>query len=60
MPATALPPLISSDGHLEVLPERWTPRIPARLRSSASRQRGCASRSSMRLTAWICRPLFVW
>lgn len=29
MTAPALPPLISSDGHLEVRPERWTPRMPA-------------------------------
>ena len=33
----ALPPLISSDGHLEVRPERWTPRMPARLRELAPR-----------------------
>ncbi len=32
MPAgSTLPPLLSSDGHLEVRPERWTPRMPARL-----------------------------
>jgi uncharacterized protein len=37
MTASALPPLLSSDGHLEVLPERWTPRIPARLRDKAPR-----------------------
>src|SRR3989442_8599834 len=37
MAAPALPPLISSDGHLEVLPERWTPRIPARYRDKAPR-----------------------
>ena len=30
-------PLISSDGHLEVLPERWTPRIPAKYRDQAPR-----------------------
>jgi predicted TIM-barrel fold metal-dependent hydrolase len=35
-PAT-LPPLISSDGHLEVVPERWTGRMPARLRDRAPR-----------------------
>ena len=34
---TTLPPLISSDGHLEVRPERWTPRMPARLREHAPR-----------------------
>jgi hypothetical protein len=34
---TALPPLISSDGHLEVRPERWTPRMPAALRDRAPR-----------------------
>ena len=32
-----LPPLISSDGHLEVLPERWTARMPARYRDKAPR-----------------------
>lgn len=32
-----LPSLISSDGHLEVLPERWTPRIPPRYRDKAPR-----------------------
>src|SRR5215217_3081894 len=32
-----LPPLISSDGHLEVRPERWTPRMPAALRDKAPR-----------------------
>ena len=37
MAAPALPPLISSDRHLEVLPERWTPRIPARYRDKAPR-----------------------
>ena len=31
MTASALPPLLSSDGHLEVRPERWTPRMPAHL-----------------------------
>ena len=34
---TSLPPLISSDGHLEVLPERWTVRMPARYRDKAPR-----------------------
>lgn len=29
--------LISSDGHLEVPPERWTPRVPARYRDRAPR-----------------------
>jgi predicted TIM-barrel fold metal-dependent hydrolase len=37
MTTPVLPPLLSSDGHLEVLPERWTPRIPARLRDKAPR-----------------------
>ena len=37
MAAAALLPLISSDGHLEVVPERWTPRMPARLRDRAPR-----------------------
>jgi predicted TIM-barrel fold metal-dependent hydrolase len=37
MTAPALPPLISSDGHLEVRPERWTPRMPARYRERAPR-----------------------
>ena len=37
MATTALPPLISSDGHLEVLPERWTVRMPARYRDKAPR-----------------------
>jgi predicted TIM-barrel fold metal-dependent hydrolase len=37
MTAPALPPLISSDGHLEVRPERWTPRMPARYRDKAPR-----------------------
>ena len=38
MPAgSTLPPLISSDGHLEVRPERWTPRMPAKLREKAPR-----------------------
>ena len=37
MTAAALPPLISSDGHLEVRPERWTPHMPANLREKAPR-----------------------
>ncbi len=37
MTASTLPPLISSDGHLEVRPERWTPRMPAHLREKAPR-----------------------
>ena len=37
MAVAELPPLISSDGHLEVLPERWTPRIAARHRALAPR-----------------------
>lgn len=37
MAAPALPPLVSSDGHLEVRPERWTPRMPAKHRDQASR-----------------------
>lgn len=37
MAVAELPPLLSSDGHLEVLPERWTPRIPARYRAKAPR-----------------------
>ena len=37
MTAPALPPLLSSDGHLEVRPERWTPRMPAALRDKAPR-----------------------
>src|SRR5207249_5631070 len=35
MAASALPPLISSDGHLEVRPERWSPRMPAKYRDRA-------------------------
>src|SRR2546425_1376160 len=35
MTAPALPPLISSDGHLEVRPERWSPRMPAKYRDRA-------------------------
>ena len=37
MAGSTLPPLISSDGHLEVRPERWTPRMPARHREHAPR-----------------------
>src|SRR5262245_39410857 len=37
MASTALPPLVSSDGHLEVRPERWTSRMPARFRHLAPR-----------------------
>jgi predicted TIM-barrel fold metal-dependent hydrolase len=37
MTTVTLPPLLSSDGHLEVLPERWTPRMPASLRARAPR-----------------------
>src|SRR5262245_66341889 len=37
MSTPGLPPLISSDGHLEVRPERWTPRMPARLREKGPR-----------------------
>ena len=37
MATTALPPLISSDGHLEVLPERWSVRMPVRYRDKAPR-----------------------
>ena len=37
MTAPSLPPLLSSDGHLEVLPERWTPRMPAKYRVRAPR-----------------------
>jgi hypothetical protein len=37
MTASGLPPLLSSDGHLEVLPERWTSRMPARHRDKAPR-----------------------
>ena len=37
MGASALPPLVSSDGHLEVRPERWTGRMPAALRDKAPR-----------------------
>src|SRR3989441_12388423 len=37
MTAPTLPPLLSSDGPLEVLPERWTPRMPAKYRERAPR-----------------------
>jgi uncharacterized protein len=37
MIASLLPPLLSSDGHLEVKPERWTPRMPAKYRERAPR-----------------------
>ena len=37
MAMTSLPPLISSDGHLEVLPERWSVRMPVRYRDKAPR-----------------------
>ncbi|MGH7348339.1 MAG: hypothetical protein ACREK4_25780, partial [Candidatus Rokuibacteriota bacterium] len=37
MTTSGLPPLISSDGHLEVRPERWTPFMPAGLREKAPR-----------------------
>ena len=37
MKTSDLPPLISSDGHLEVRPERWSPRVPARHREHAPR-----------------------
>jgi predicted TIM-barrel fold metal-dependent hydrolase len=35
MTTASLPPLLSSDGHLEVKPERWTPRMPAKYRDRA-------------------------
>src|SRR3989475_12368483 len=35
MAASALLPLISSDVHLEVRPERWSPRMPAKYRDRA-------------------------
>ena len=35
MTVHSLPPLISSDGHLEVRPERWSPRMPAKYRERA-------------------------
>jgi predicted TIM-barrel fold metal-dependent hydrolase len=34
---STLPPLLSSDGHLEVRPERWSSRMPASLRERAPR-----------------------
>ena len=34
---STLPPLLSSDGHLEVRPERWSSRMPANLRERAPR-----------------------
>ena len=37
MTAPAVPPLISSDGHLEVRPERWSTRMPAKYRDHAPR-----------------------
>jgi uncharacterized protein len=37
MARAALPPLLSSDGHLEVRPERWTPRMPVKHREHAPR-----------------------
>jgi predicted TIM-barrel fold metal-dependent hydrolase len=37
MTTSVLPPLVSSDGHLEVRPERWTPRMPAQYRERAPR-----------------------
>jgi predicted TIM-barrel fold metal-dependent hydrolase len=37
MAGSTLPPLVSSDGHLEVRPERWTPRMPAAYRDHAPR-----------------------
>src|SRR5437870_13638741 len=37
MTSPGLPLLISSDGHLEVRPERWTPRMPAKHRERAPR-----------------------
>jgi len=37
MATRVVPPLISSDGHLEVVPERWTERVPARHRDKAPR-----------------------
>ena len=37
MTAPAVPPLISSDGHLEVRPERWSTRMPAKYRDQAPR-----------------------
>jgi predicted TIM-barrel fold metal-dependent hydrolase len=37
MATSQLPPLLSSDGHLEVRPERWTGRMPAQYRDTAPR-----------------------
>src|SRR5207247_1759263 len=37
MTAAARPPLLSSDGHLEVRPERWSARMPAKHRDKAPR-----------------------
>src|SRR5437870_7195856 len=37
MTSPGLPPLISSDGHLEVRPGRWSPRMPAKYRDRAPR-----------------------
>jgi predicted TIM-barrel fold metal-dependent hydrolase len=37
MATTQLPPLLSSDGHLEVLPERWTPHMAAKYKDQAPR-----------------------
>ena len=37
MATISLPPLISSDGHLEVLPVRWSVRMPVRYRDKAPR-----------------------
>jgi predicted TIM-barrel fold metal-dependent hydrolase len=37
MAAANIPTLVSSDGHLEVRPERWTPRLPAKYRERAPR-----------------------
>jgi predicted TIM-barrel fold metal-dependent hydrolase len=37
MMTSAIPPLLSSDGHLEVRPERWSPFLPADYRSRAPR-----------------------
>src|SRR5262245_26507051 len=37
MASAPLPPLLSSDGHLEVLPERWSVRVPARFKDKVPR-----------------------
>ncbi len=37
MTPAPLPPLLSSDGHLEVRPERWSTRMPTRYRDAAPR-----------------------